>query len=393
MSSNQVYDNDHKMCIEKCGSYMHFDYTLKKCVPNEPTVPVVPTIPPEATPIETPVVICTGNSYLDPTTKKCVLGPPLLMHAKEESILPDLLLDKNPIVCVDFDEATRALVTSNDFEEISLKIQKSIATWLNPLREDATISTAFVATIPVYGEKNSECHNKSRVATVHIVSQETLDRECYPFKRPCAKGTDIWLTHYSRFSTYLHEFGHLMGFEDHYIEGEYECKKGYDFNTTIMCASGEKLKPADIEGIKRQYCRFWNDASDCQKNELKKLTDFDNGTFITCRNNKVNYEIVNDYHQIRFATSFWLSDRYEWSTSHDFDGFLPIDELDHYPWVIKSATATDNLIAEVDFANDKVTIDYGNSEHTIIEFSIKKDCYISNEFLYSRIKSQFPGLL
>ncbi|MBF0316456.1 MAG: hypothetical protein HQK52_23775 [Oligoflexia bacterium] len=391
---NLVYDNDHKVCVENCGSDMRFDFSFWKCVPSEPIAPVVPIIPTVVVaPIETPMVICTGNSYLDPATKKCIQGLPLLMFEKELSILPNLLFDKNPEVCVDISKQIQSSMTEEDMQVIISKIQNSIETWINPLSKDQSISVRFVRNIPVHVELNSECNHNNWTATIHIVTSSDLAEFCGNYGRECAKLSQIWLTKASRFSTYLHEFGHLMGFEDHYIEGKYGCKKGYDINTTIMCVNDEKLMPADIEGIKRQYCRFWSDAIDCQENELKKLTDFDNGTFITCGNNKVNYEIVNDYHQIRFITRYWFSDRYDWSPPHNLDSFLLVDELNHYPWVIKSATATDKLTAEVDFANDKVIIDYGNLEHTVVEFSIKKDCDISNDFLHSRIKSQFPGLL
>ncbi|MBF0365186.1 MAG: hypothetical protein HQK50_06420 [Oligoflexia bacterium] len=394
--SNQIYDKEHDLCIDSCGFGMRFDYDLKKCISIEATPVVTPTVAPTVTPI----LECTGNSYPDSSRSKCIPGMPLLVFPKDESILPDLVSDKNPSICIDVDEETQSIITEDDFSRIVSSANNAINIWLSPLIDSQFSSVSFSKDIKSY--KSSKCKIDDYTLIIHVVSEKGLVEICNndPHALACANVTShqTWFPLKSEFHTYLHEFGHLLGFDDHYNTKaerpeDFRCKKGYDFNTTVMCYSEGKLKPADIEGIKRQYCRFWSNTSECQANKLKKLTDFDNGTFITCKNEKEKYKIVNDYYQIRFIDSFWLSDKFEWSTPHEVGGFLPIDELDHYPWVIKSATATDNLIVEVDFANDKVTIAYGLSERTVSEFSIKKDCDISNDFLLSRIKGQFPGLL
>ena len=77
---------------------------------------------------------------------------------------------------------------------------------------------------------------------------------------------EIWMFGDSPYKSYLHELGHLMGIEDHYVNKfPYHGISGYNCEMTIMCHSKDFLRPSDIEAIQYLYCTKWPGSQECRK--------------------------------------------------------------------------------------------------------------------------------
>lgn len=73
----------------------------------------------------------------------------------------------------------------------------------------------------------------------------------------------------------LHEFGHIMGLEDTYIEGESGCRKG--FRDSVMCQAYKwrSLQANDWVGAQRSYCLQTDGAHpNCFNHEKRELLSF-----------------------------------------------------------------------------------------------------------------------
>jgi hypothetical protein len=73
----------------------------------------------------------------------------------------------------------------------------------------------------------------------------------------------------------LHEFGHIMGLKDNYIEGEFVCRKGYQDSVMCQPYNWESLQANDWVGVQRSYClQTGGSHPSCFNHEKRELLSF-----------------------------------------------------------------------------------------------------------------------
>ncbi|MBF0207595.1 MAG: hypothetical protein HQK53_11965 [Oligoflexia bacterium] len=224
-------NGEFQLCVPKCKSGYFYDLSESMCIQK-----------------------CEGNSYRNRGDAQCTKGKMLSINPEYRiwSILPLLTVDRNPGIYLNIDPRNQP--TEEDINKRIKMIKSAINAWLEPLRSSGLGGERFVRDIEVSTDR--VIYNSNNViATVDLL----------PTKRAYAINSlsRIAVSLSSELGTYIHEFGHLLGFEDLYDQDPHSrlrrlCLTGYDETTTIMCFSSDPfLRSADIEGIQNLYCRFF----------------------------------------------------------------------------------------------------------------------------------------
>ncbi|MBF0359726.1 MAG: hypothetical protein HQK49_01885 [Oligoflexia bacterium] len=259
----EIYSSELNMCIEDCSSKegRHYDVKYHTCVPTCKLGYSYDKTEDDC------VQDCKGNSFRKKGEKNCTKGKPLSTLKKNWSILPLLTNEKEPIVCLDIDLELENMITKEYVENRKDMLIKAINIWLEPLRKFN--GQKFIEKLEIHDSNETICKlNKNMaMATIYLKTPNQIKEICSKHANACSftREREIYFSINNVLSTYMHEFGHLFGFEDAYEVSptEFKCKDGYDFATTIMCASTDNLKPADIDGIRSRYCDFFKDTEVC----------------------------------------------------------------------------------------------------------------------------------
>ncbi|WP_141732819.1 hypothetical protein [Oligoflexus tunisiensis] len=179
------------------------------------------------------------------------------------------------------------ILTEPRFHGIRLKLEKEIRkavfSWIEPLktvshsmpRSIGFVYPDFSRSEPDDGSATQKCP-ATRDATIFYLgnlSGTVYGDEDRAFAN--SEGKVIWLSHDSlRPGTILHEFGHIFGLADIYIEDAWTCRK--DFPNSIMCQSEwNSVMPTDKVAVQRNYCLFTDgEHPNCFNHEKKELLSF-----------------------------------------------------------------------------------------------------------------------
>ncbi|MBF0314990.1 MAG: hypothetical protein HQK52_16325 [Oligoflexia bacterium] len=234
------YDIKVGDCIKRCTPGFKYDKQEKNCIAD-----------------------CKGNSYLNKLNKReCIKGKQLMCNSIAYSILPSF----NTIT----EESERAAIClyigpSNDNDEkeelrIIDAIKKAVKLWIEPLKN---LSQVFISDIEVFkGSPYCENYNRNFISIdiVNNIGCGTTAAGCaYPSQRM------LQIKPKEALSIYIHEFGHLFGFDDHYYveKPSLGCFEGYDSSTTVMCMDDIFLKVADKEAMSKLYCHYYPQDMSC----------------------------------------------------------------------------------------------------------------------------------
>ncbi|MBF0361951.1 MAG: hypothetical protein HQK49_13125 [Oligoflexia bacterium] len=457
----EIFDVNSLKCHLPCKNDEIFEGMESRCIP-----------------------ICQGNTYRDKKSNLCITTMPLLIASDEISILSDLIInDRGPLkICLYYLPEIEKKITSSDEKIIIDNIKNALSVWLGPLR--TTISKKLQETI-IIERSNKYCREvKNKLAGVIIhEGDDNISAVVY-------KEFAISINYIRRLSSYIHEFGHLFGFDDHYeqnrcsyfitteipkkenmpalslINGkifEYTlsntgvniqelqinkfndtiinglnfnlnavkelykeqcdfitsvgghindirkaCIDGYAENTTVMCASDDQLKPADVEAIKKRYCRFYPDDPKCSQ-QLKKLTDLENGKFLSC-NDKNTGETVSFAHDYNKLSIEILKKVRGATLSEEFFNLQFSEEVDSFAWnVIDTNRTTRVNELNMNLIGNKISINLINEEgiNRTFDFAIfditnngtkiKWNCEFKNTLLkyrlYKKLKEIYPQII
>lgn len=116
------------------------------------------------------------------------------------------------------------------------------------------------------------CQRKADLTVVHL---DTL-KQVFGEDRAFATENKIWLSkNQNAEAIILHEFGHIMGLNDTYLEEGGGCRKG--FGDSIMCKpyNWPNLRANDWVGAQRSYCMHTEGAHpNCFNHEKSELLSF-----------------------------------------------------------------------------------------------------------------------
>ncbi len=142
--------------------------------------------------------------------------------------------------------------------EVQMDVEKAFRVWRHEIEDllpNKNVTLEFKTrsmALPPEGEIEFRpvCDETSeiQVFVVRVIQLNDEDREhAYP------RDASIFLNKSSKYSTILHEMGHLFGLSDIYIEDVWTCKDG--FSNSVMCNSAW-AKPVldDSEAVRRAYC-------------------------------------------------------------------------------------------------------------------------------------------
>ncbi|MBF0207102.1 MAG: hypothetical protein HQK53_09450 [Oligoflexia bacterium] len=222
-------------CIPKCEQGYTYDFSEKRCLE-----------------------VCVGNSFRLTREIGCTKGKKLPLYPGDYSILHSLRIGESPVICLEDIDRESSIA---EVEKAKKLTEDAINIWLAPLR--IYPGQLFHDRFDVYNIDNPLCNRKTNTATVYFIKDDNLKKYCSLDARACAGVEDrtIYVPYSAKQDSYVHEFGHLLGFDDVYIRTDkaedFRCKAGYIFETTVMCSSSDKLKVADIEGIIDRYCHFY----------------------------------------------------------------------------------------------------------------------------------------
>ncbi|MBF0297404.1 MAG: hypothetical protein HQK51_01715 [Oligoflexia bacterium] len=390
--------NDHYPnlgCIQKCESGTIFDLDLKKCRKE-----------------------CTNNTYWILEKRECVQSRPLKSFKEDDhEPIPKLTIknNKTPKVCLAL--YSEVAQSKEKIATIINSIKKAIDVWLEPLRNFAINNNFFDDVEVVIKEHcNDDYPLPNQLFKVNVgnwgmtsVGGEELSLDTKEF---------------DNFKAYVHEMGHLMGFNDHYYYPDTQpanvhvpCHPGYDESITVMgVLSGNDLKAADVEGIKKRYCRYYPEDRACDIFTIKKSSDIDTGDFIICNpgDERDKFTIRNKYEYSEDYRPGIVNDRIKdhieviarggdflgelAPTQEDFSGFI---------WKYSDEKNKANNIT-LDFINNNVSLDlvdvkeiHRNYNKPIYEITddgtkIKFICKVPNTFLryqiIKKLKEKYTNL-
>ncbi|MBF0364988.1 MAG: hypothetical protein HQK50_05420 [Oligoflexia bacterium] len=345
---DDIFYPQYKLCAKKCDSGKFYDPEIadckSECGKDEKFIPWEKRCVP----------VCKGNSYWIPGQDRCIEGLPLKVFYGME-LLTKLLADRKQKLPVCLISYKNNPLSAEQQSILSSNIKKAFQIWLAPLRTFAHRKFVDEVEVKIVFD---DCKNMDRLFELIM----------YPGSGASASFKDIAIgnTIISNLATYIHELGHVFGFDDHYnfpdeaipidLIGR-PCHRGYDASTTVMCVDEAHLKPADEEGIKRRYCNFFPEDSSCN-GELKKLTDFDNGEFLKCPLEDPIEKIVikNDKYlksMVHLETKWGTIPNYV-TSSPPQNLELADSPFDHFIWKLNDPLGMIKPV-HVDFFRNKIT--------------------------------------
>lgn len=222
--------------------------------------------------IGTPEQVCNLRDLkLDPVTNEC-------SPVTDEDVRMLYLFDQNsalrhwdsPTLAICIDGDAYPLLSGDDQQSLREKLLRAAQLWLAPLEE---LGVSDVQKRLVIIEPKNACPI-NKIARVLVVADPSAP--CESDRRACV--------HYAESLMYLrntdgltddvivHEFGHIFGLADLYIDKEFRPTDPADYVTgcltgffgSTMCHSRSDLGPADLVGIKNMFCAVAPNAN-CKK--------------------------------------------------------------------------------------------------------------------------------
>ncbi|MBF0315637.1 MAG: hypothetical protein HQK52_19610 [Oligoflexia bacterium] len=350
---------------------------------NNPT----PTVIEDASgTIQSLVQTCPENQFWNEQISQCQRYYPLRFSNK--SIL-NIIKNKNLRTlqfCLDISRSTEH---SNDlFLKWEQYIKSAILEWLNPIQKNKEI--ALIKEIIVVNAQMENCDMDTSIAKINIlpiyyfsnIPSDTDDiAVAFPNELPMPS---ISIYEKSPCKTLIHEFGHLFGFDDHYIRSEYKkCQDGYGQDLTVMCRPEENLGTLDKDGMSRLFCQFWPESENCRSG-VNSTYDLINGLILTCYkpDDGIFFEFSNS------ITSFWLTTG-EYpkeggyaTTSHNFYNLIPNEPLDSEGWHFHTSDNNNIVNIEIDYKKNKILVSSSGDENFSYFFKISNDLSLDGKVQY-----------
>ncbi|MBF0207757.1 MAG: hypothetical protein HQK53_12790 [Oligoflexia bacterium] len=236
-------NGEFQLCVPKCKNGYFYNLSESMCVQK-----------------------CEGNSYRKSGEAACSPGKQLTLTEGFSSILPSLKIEKDLVICLVVDPELKDNAKKIAIERSKEITRESINKWLEPLRSFG--NQIFKKEFTFIESNGYGCDPSPNMVTIFFPwPQEQMNDACGAKGAPGCANCGSKTIHLSanlngterEVPVFMHELGHLFGFDDQYIQGIHKepCRDGYGLYTTVMCYEGIHLKPADVEGIQNLYCRFF----------------------------------------------------------------------------------------------------------------------------------------